>query len=275
MEPLCINYHLLKACSSRCRFCFATFRDVPGGLDPNQALDLISQLRAAGGAKLTFAGGEPTLHPRICTLIDHAKAEGFTTCVVTNGVRLGPVLDACAASIDWVGFSVDSSSESTQAALGRGAGDHIAQTVALADRCRGLGVRIKLNTVVTALNWWEDMTVLVRRIGPERWKALQVLPIQGQNDGMVEDLVISAAQFRAFVDRHRQLRDDGIGVVAEDNDAMKGSYVMIDPLGRFFGNATGRQVYSQPILEVGVRKALLQVDFDPSKFDARGGKYAW
>ena len=275
MKPLCINFHLLKACNSSCRFCFATFRDVPGRLDAHQAHDLISQLRKAGGEKLTFAGGEPTLHPNLCSLIDHAKAEGFTTCIVTNGAKLGAVLDASAASIDWIGFSVDSSSENTQARLGRGSGDHVARTVALADRCRGLGLHIKLNTVVTALNWWEDMTALVRRIGPERWKALQVLPIQGQNDGMVEDLVISKAQFRAFVDRHRSLRDEGIDVVDEDNAAMKGSYVMIDPIGRFYGNATGRQIYSAPILDVGVEEALRQVDFDPHKFDARGGKYAW
>lgn len=275
MEPLCINYHLLKACSSRCRFCFATFRDVPGQLDAHQAHDLISRLRAAGGAKLTFAGGEPTLHPQIGDLIQHAKDEGFTTCVVTNGARLDALLDVHACAIDWIGFSVDSASESTQAKLGRGAGDHVARTAALACRCRDLGVRIKLNSVVTALNWWEDMADLVRRIGPERWKVLQVLPIEGQNDGKVEDLVISGAQFRAFVDRHRKLRDEGIAVVAENNDAMKGSYIMIDPAGRFFGNATGRQVYSRPILEVGVERALRSVGFEPGKFDARGGRYAW
>ncbi len=56
---------------------------------------------------------------------------------------------------------------------------------------------------------------------------------------------------------------------------MRGSYVMVDPLGRFFGNATGRHVYSQPILDVGVDAALAQVGFVPTKFEARGGTYAW
>ena len=50
---------------------------------------------------------------------------------------------------------------------------------------------------------------------------------------------------------------------------------MTDPLGRFFGNATGAQVYSAPILDVGVSAALSQVKFSAEKFVARGGIYEW
>ncbi len=68
---------------------------------------------------------------------------------------------------------------------------------------------------------------------------------------------------------------EGLGPVAEGNDDMQGSYVMVDPLGRFFGNATGRHVYSAPILEVGVEAALAQVGVSTAKFEARGGRYTW
>jgi radical S-adenosyl methionine domain-containing protein 2 len=136
-------------------------------------------------------------------------------------------------------------------------------------------VRVKLNTVVTALNWQEDLTPLVREVRPERWKVFQVLPMGGQNDGVVGPLLISAEQFKAFVQRHKHLGVEGFAPIVEDNDAMRGSYAMIDPLGRFYGNATGRHVYSRPILEVGVSAALSEVGYEDSKFDARGGKYAW
>ncbi len=62
----------------------------------------------------------------------------------------------------------------------------------------------------------------------------------------------SRARFVAFVERHNALATAGIAVVAEDNDAMEDSYVMIDPLGRFYGNHEGRHRVSAPILEVGV-----------------------
>ncbi|MBA3546792.1 MAG: hypothetical protein H0T76_09945 [Nannocystis sp.] len=76
------------------------------------------------------------------------------------------------------------------------------------DEIRARGLRLKLNTVVTALNWREDMSEFVRRVAPERWKVFQVLPIGGQNDGAVDDLLIDAAQFRAFVDRHVPLANN-------------------------------------------------------------------
>ena len=274
-QPISINYHLYKPCNARCRFCFATFRDVHGSLSLANASCLIEYLREAGAQKLNFAGGEPTLYPHIGELLDLAKDLGFTTSIITNGARLGELLDGHARSLDWAGLSVDSGREDVQRVLGRGRGDHVAQSNALADRARAAGVRVKLNSVVTALSWDEDMSELVRRMRPERWKVFQVLPVRGQNDGSVEDLLISAEQFEAFLARHRHLAAEGYPPIAEDNDAMRGSYVMIDPLGRFYDNIGGIYRYSEPILEVGLAKALGQVGFSSKKLRARGGLYDW
>jgi radical S-adenosyl methionine domain-containing protein 2 len=134
---------------------------------------------------------------------------------------------------------------------------------------------VKLNTVVTALNVDEDMSPFVRRMRPERWKVFQVLPMKGQNDGVVESLLVSGLAFAAFVERHRALASEGLAPIVEDNDAMRGSYAMIDPEGRFFGNATGEHVYSRPILEVGVETALAEVAVSAEKFELRGGRYSW
>ncbi|MDP2316756.1 MAG: viperin family antiviral radical SAM protein [Pseudomonadota bacterium] len=270
-----VNFHLLKPCNARCRFCFATFRDVDGELAVDDALRVIDALRDAGAEKLNFAGGEPTLHRHLDRLVAHAKRSGLVTSVVTNGFKLDRLLDTHAGDLDWVGLSVDSADEAVEVELGRSRGDHVRRSLALADRCREEGVRVKLNTVVTALNCREDMSAFVRRFQPERWKVFQVLPMAGQNDGDVETLLIDDDTFRAFVERHAPLMAEGLGPVAERNDDMQGSYVMVDPLGRFFGNATGRHVYSAPILEVGVEAALAQVGVSTAKFEARGGRYAW
>jgi radical S-adenosyl methionine domain-containing protein 2 len=275
IEIPAVNYHLFKPCDAACRFCFATFRDVRGQLGLTDAHRLLELLREAGTEKLNFAGGEPTLHPHIGELVAAARRLGFVTSIVTNGSKLDRLLDRSASDLDWVGLSVDSAREDVEVALGRGRGGHVARSIALADRCRAAGRRVKLNTVVTRLTWQEDMSALVRRIRPERWKVFQVLPMAGQNDGSVEPLMITREEFRAFVDRHAPLADDGLGPIVEDNDAMKGSYVMVDPLGRFYGNASGRHIYSAPILEVGVEAALSQVEFSSAKFDARGGRYSW
>lgn len=273
--PIAVNFHLYKPCNYRCRFCFATYRDIDGHLPLPDAQRLLQLLREAGCEKLNFAGGEPTLHPHIGELVAEAKRLGFVTTLITNGARLGRLLDAHAHQIDWVGLSVDSGDEDVQAQLGRGRGGHVARSSALAARVHALGLGLKLNSVVTALNWQEDMRWLVRELRPARWKVFQVLAIAGQNDGEVEPLLITRDQFRAFVERHRALEAEGLGPVAEDNDAMTDSYAMIDPLGRFYGNHGGRYVYSRSILEAGVTTALAEVDFEVQRLVARGGLYLW
>ena len=273
--PVAVNFHINTSCNAHCRFCFATFRDVVGPFSTDIALRVIDALALAGCEKLNFAGGEPTLRADVGLLLRRANRHGLVTSIVTNGFCLDHLLDEHAAALNWVGLSVDSGREDIQRALGRGNGTHIAKSIRLADRCRRLNIRVKLNSVVTALTWVEDMSDLVRRIQPERWKAFQALRVEGQNDGSVEELLITPKQFSAFVSRHTHLATEGLAPVVEDNDAMRGSYVMVDPLGRFFGNATGSHVYSQPILDIGVAAALAEVGFMPEKFEARGGRYSW
>lgn len=273
--PPAVNFHLYKRCNYRCRFCFATYRDIEGQLSLADAKALLQLLRQAGAQKLNFAGGEPTLHPQIGALVAESKRLGFTTTLITNGARLHRLLDAHAEHIDWVGLSVDSADEAVQTALGRGCGGHVERSRVLAARVHALGLGLKLNSVVTALNWREDMTAFLRELRPARWKVFQVLAIAGQNDGDVEPLLVSREQFEAFVERHRALDAEGLGPIAEDNDAMTDSYAMIDPLGRFYGNHEGRYVYSRPILEIGVAAALAEVDFEVKRLVARGGLYPW
>ena len=56
---------------------------------------------------------------------------------------------------------------------------------------------------------------------------------------------------------------------------MSGSYVMIDPAGRFFDNVDGFHNYSRFILKVGVMEALRDISVVPERFVQRGGHYGW
>lgn len=269
-----VNFHLWKPCNYKCTFCFATFEDVPGRLtspDARRVVDLVAPYTD----KITFVGGEPTLCPFLGDLVEGAHAAGLATCIVSNGERLRPFILRHAAALDWVGLSVDTADEAISVRLGRGSGAHVRRSIELARLAQAHGIRVKLNTVVTALNCHEDLSPLVRAIQPERWKVFQVLPVAGQNDGKVEPLLIDAAQFRAYVARHAHLAAEGLGPIAEDNADMTGSYVMIDPMGRFFDNVDGRLVYSPGILDVGVEAAFARVRWERERLVARGGLYAW
>lgn len=279
--PPSVNFHLWKTCNFHCKFCFAVFDDDPllkqvrGGLDVGQCRAVLDALKMAGAQKINFVGGEPTICPHLPEVLRHTREIGCVTSIVTNGARLAHILSSAPQCVDWVGLSVDSADEQTQAALGRGRGDHVQRSLGLFELLHSSRIRTKLNTVVTALNWQEDMSAFVLRARPERWKIFQVLHIEGQNDGKVEPLLITAEMFQAFVARHSVLAEHGVTVAAETNEDMTESYAMIDPLGRFFSNAGGRLRYSQPILEVGVADAFRQVSFEVGRFEARGGLNEW
>lgn len=137
-----VNFHLWKFCNYKCRFCFAGFDDVPGQLRCEPALRIIEDLARYGCDKLTFVGGEPTLCPFLGDLVERAATRGITTCVVSNGERLRPLIEQHAAALHWIGLSVDSCDEATSQRLGRGQGNHIDRSIELAELARNHGIRL-------------------------------------------------------------------------------------------------------------------------------------
>lgn len=280
--PPSVNYHLWQPCNMRCRHCFATFEDVkksvlPKGHLPRQEALAVSALLAERFEKLTFAGGEPTLCPWLFDLMEIAKRKGTVTMLVTNGALVNEVfLDRYDGVLDWLTLSIDSVVPDTNVRMGRAVSGKAmsAETYArIAEGARRRGIRLKVNTVITRHNAGEDMRSWVTELAPERWKVLQALPVTGQNDADFAEIACEEEAFREFVKRHTSLNDRGVRVVPEDNRAMRGSYAMVDPDGRFFDNVDGAHRYSQPLLDVGVDEAWRGVRFSPELFQERGGLY--
>lgn len=269
--PPTLNIHIVKNCNFKCSFCYAHFREAGATLDLATWKSIINELLGNGARKINFAGGEPTLYRKLDVLIECVRGLGGTASIVTNGTGLPKLLATCRPDI--VGISIDSASDAVNSQLGRGKGDHATRVGELAKLVHATGARLKINTVVTKLVLGEDMGGFITLLRPERWKLFQVLPIRGENDGKVEPLLITRAEFDAFVARHLHLEMYGIKVVPESNEAMTGSYAMIDPDGRFFDNTRGTLSTSDPIQEVGVQAAWGQVAFSREKFALRGGEY--
>ena len=280
-----VNFHLWQPCNMRCRFCFATFQDAgqnalpKGHLPREDCLAVVDALATAGFDKINFAGGEPTLCPWLPDLIQRAKKLGLTTSVVTNGSCVtAEWLDLVDSCLDWAAVSIDTVDPEKLKRLGRTTRTgplSEADYLRIMDMLKQRDIRLKINTVVTRSNYDEHLAGFIANARPERWKLLQVLPVRGQNDGLVDNLVITHEEFAHYVARNRYVETLGIMVVPESNDLMTGSYVMVDPAGRFFDNVAGTHVYSRPIMQVGVDAALKEVSIDPDKFRLRDGLYDW
>lgn len=278
-----VNFHLWKPCNMRCTYCFAHFEDssVPKGhLSQAECEQVISQLAELGFEKINFAGGEPTLCKWLPKLIRHAKGLGMITSIVTNGSMLDKTyLKGLSGSLDWLALSIDTVDTRRAIEIGRTVKGEAMTQSQLSELCsdvQNAGIKLKINTVVSAYNQEEDFFDLIQHAKPQRWKVLQALPINGENDQHVEDFLIDANAFERFKQRHISNGTTSIcATVFEDNELMTGSYVMIDPAGRFFDNVNGTYRYSLPILSVGAKEALESVTVLADVFLKREGRYEW
>lgn len=278
-----LNYHLWRPCNMRCRFCFATFKDsadiLPKGHLPKiESLQLVRMLAQSGHfQKITFAGGEPMLCPWVDELIKEAHQHGLKTMVVTNGSQIsGAWLKSMTGYLDWIVLSIDSLQANTNAKAGRKAvgsrppGEkdyhHLVELI------KNTPIKLKINTVVHAWNFDEDFNAFIRLAKPLRWKILQALPMEGQNSHHKGEFEVTDNEFSGFVHRHAQAKKH-TEVIPEDNKAMRGSYLMIDPAGRFFDNTRGVYRYTNPILKVGIDVALNDLNISYQDFLSRDGLY--
>lgn len=289
--PPAVNWHCEASCNYGCKFCYARFTEqqLMPRLSADEGYSILSSLSESGVSKVNFVGGEPMLHPHIQAWIVEAKRLGMTTSIVSNGTKINASwLQEMAPYLDWLGLSIDASSDNLHAAMGRGRrGELKRQQSHHLRRCRevlraakDLGYGIKLNTVVSSVNALDTMAPFVREWRPDRWKIFQALPIQGENDGEIEALEVSNEQFRSYVLRHKSALADcpEVEIVGEDNDAMRGTYAMIDPLGLVYTNAGGRYLYSaQPVHSIGFAAAWNQVahGWSEEDFQHRQGIWNW
>ncbi len=276
-----INYHLTNRCNFHCRFCFAHFSNVNGALHDKEQQQLVRELcKVKKGVRINFVGGEPTIHHNLHKLLKIAKTNGAQTSVTTNGSRINRDW-ICKVSqyLDMLTISIDSINDGTNQMIGRcnpkGEVCTKEHYYALADACHEFGITLKINTVVSRYNAHEQLASFINEMKPIRWKVFQALTVEGENECNWCDYAVDKATFDSYVSRQQSmLHSSDIELVAEDNNLMSGSYLMVNPEGCFFDNSKGYYTVSSPILKVGYQNARKQIHFDPEKYLQRKGDYS-
>ena len=277
VEELVINWHVTEACNYRCQYCYATWqrearqldvvRDEVASFALLQALwdffrpdNAANPLRAAlrwSHVRLSIAGGEALLYPQqVLAIARQARHLGMRVSLITNGSLLpeGETLAELARQLSILGLSLDSFSEQGNRTIGRA--DRQGRSLTP----QALHERL---AQVRAANADEDLLPALALLQPERWKVLRMLPVVNSA------LAVGDLAFARFVNRHAAM---GARMSVEDNTDMLGSYVMIDPQGRFFQNGTGQQgryFYSPPITAYNVPEAFASIPFSAPRFAAR------
>jgi radical S-adenosyl methionine domain-containing protein 2 len=289
-RELAINWHVTEVCNYSCRYCYAKWnhtvsrrelihdqagtaqllRELRTFFAPGNAANPLSKAFDWTSVRLNLAGGEPLLYDRqVLRIAALARKLGFDVSIITNASLLNPALaQELAGFLSMLGISLDSASSARNREIGRQdkrgrqlSPDVLEESIAAARRVNPR-LRLKINTVVNALNHDEDMTSLIGKLSPEKWKVLRMLQIVTAHSG------VTGAQFAAFVQRHS---GRGLPLRAEDNVDMTESYIMIDPLGRFFQNAGSRSGYrySPPIPGVSASAAFAEIALSTTRYLAR------
>jgi radical S-adenosyl methionine domain-containing protein 2 len=249
---------------------------------PELHLRVVTSLAERGASKITFSGGEPLLVKWLPDLLRRARSMGVTTCVVTNGSLLTAAwLARVAEDLDWLTLSVDSVSQATNLRIGRADKSELTRRSAQGGRslelfapvAQSLGVGMKINTVVTKHNVGEDMSRFVNCVLPVRWKIMQAMPVDGQEQRPEEAWSVALHEFNRFVDRHRPKIVATVAIVPEPIDLIRGSYVMIDPWGRIFESTSGRHQYLAPIESAS--SSTIESVLNRHKLAARDGLWNW
>lgn len=257
----------------RCKFCYATFEDMrlTNQLSKYGAFKILDKLKEAGLQKITFAGGEPLLYKWIYEVIVYAKEIGLTTSIISNGSMLtDELLEKFKGKLDWIGISVDSLNETTNKLIGRTYKNKV-NYLDLCLKIKDAGFRLKINTVVNSFNWYGDLNDFIEDVKPDRWKVFQALRVDGQNEKQFDEIKVTHEQFESYVNTHKGQK----AMVVEDNEAMTGSYLLIDPQGRLFENSKGKHTYSQPLQDAELEACLSEINLNREMFIKRGGIYEW
>lgn len=274
--PESVNIHITQRCNYRCKFCFAKYHNLTKELDCNQFIKIIDDLANSGCKKINFAGGEPTLVPFLSKLISHSKEQGLYTSIISNGTGIDQeFIKRNSEQLNLIGLSIDSQMDTIENVLGRtlikkithySHVDNIKNKVKL---MREFGVPIKINSVITPLNWNEDMTNLITFIKPIRWKIFEIHRLKGINDGFfIEFGQLEHWQLNIFIQKHK-----GLSPIFESSNMILDSYCMITPDGRFYQDTNNQHHYSQSILEIGIYEAFNQIKYQEKKYLMRKGDY--
>lgn len=147
-------------CNGDCQFCFQ--RNFPRNqarmhaLRFQEALQCLLQLKANGVEAIELAGGEPTVRPDLPRIVAFARKIGMNQIrVATNGMRLADhsvVRELKNAGVDSFRFMLLGPNAAVHDLHTRIAGSFQQLNLAI-QHCQHLGVEVRVNTVVTGLNY--------------------------------------------------------------------------------------------------------------------------
>ena len=205
-----VNWHITPRCGYNCKFCNVhnCYFEIP---DIKYAKNNLQKLKALEEQDvhiktLNIAGGDPLLHPHLFDLLKMGNDEGFKLWITTNGTLLNETnIEQLSNYVDGISIYVDCISNIKQKKIGRGYGKHVTEMLKVSDLIHETGIKLGVNTLITKLNYEDDIHALLHRLNPYQWSVYQTLPRLYQNS-YLKSIEVTENEFYFFIRRHSHLR---------------------------------------------------------------------
>lgn len=101
--------YLTNKCNLYCKHCYMSAGEkLQNELTTNEVFSILDSFAKSGGKVVTFTGGEPLLRSDFLQIVQRAKENCLTTCVLSNGTLwTSELIDGCKAVLDETQISID------------------------------------------------------------------------------------------------------------------------------------------------------------------------
>lgn len=231
----CINLHFTDFCNYKCKHCFVkkenyelTFEELKVVVDKVEKY--FKSKNVIG--RINIAGGEPLLSRNIDRLIEYIASKKIKISIITNGYYLNDsFIRKNKNHIETIGISVDSLDYDTNIMIGRCFNNNVLseeKIIYLSKRIKDAGIKLKINTCVSKLNYKENFNDFINKIKPDRFKVLKMMC--NSSNEVYNNNAISNDDIKKF------LENINYDYVYESDEEMKNSYLIIDSKGNLSTN---------------------------------------
>jgi len=200
--PRRLSVELANICNLHCSYCFRSDENLYSShaeFFPLELLErvIIEAIAAANVTRISFTGGEPTLHPRFAETLRIIGDAGLTVSFVTNGwhfERVWPPLQANRAAVSHVAFSLDGvTREEHDRWRGNGSFERLVRAFSRCYMSR-LPFGIKIVIRRDLVDQLEQIAIFAARMGAASLHFAHVMPT---SNAVVDDSVLSLDEQRA------------------------------------------------------------------------------
>jgi len=261
-----INLHLLENCNYHCKHCFARFdTGTPLSVrDWKQIIDNITEKTPV--SRFNLAGGEPLLYQGLDEITEYINTKDIQVSLITNGYLLSEErIHEFKGRISMVGISIDALHAGVLQEMGRCTKRQeilcINRCIALCKSIKENDIQLKINTVVSRLNLYENLGDFIQTVCPDRWKILKVKQFSsGDSDN--SDLVITEDEFNKFCSMYTSISH-------VEEPSLKNAYIMVDSKGWLVNNSSENYQSVANLLQEDFAKGFDTLHLDRKLYESR------